>query len=146
MIADPTDPRPIYQQISDDLKAMILSGELPEGERAPSTKELSQFHDVNPTTAAKAMTQLSSESLVEKRRGLGMFVSAGARKRIRAQRTHDFVRDFIAPLKREAAVLGLSDADVIKLLNNPDSDPAAQPASQSAAPSNTQSAPRKEAR
>lgn len=111
------DSRPIYAQIAEDLKEMILSGELQEGERAPSTKELSEFHGVNPTTSARAMTLLSEERLVDKKRGLGMFVSANARRRIREERTRQFARDFVLPLKREAALLGLSDEDIAKFMS-----------------------------
>lgn len=115
-MADANDPRPIYIQISEELKSMILSGELAEGQRAPSTKELSDFYQVNPTTSAKAMTQLSTEGLVDKKRGLGMFVSPGAREQIRASRKESFAHDFIAPLKREAEALGIGIEELVELL------------------------------
>lgn len=107
-----TDPRPIYQRIAEELRDHIASGALPEGERAPSTNELSTFHSVNPTTAAKALTSLHQEGLVEKRRGLGMFVTPGARERILDQRRARLARDYIRPLLREAASLELSAEDL----------------------------------
>lgn len=116
MQTDPADPRPIYMQIAEDLKSMILSGELAIDQRAPSTKELSEFYQVNPTTAAKAMTELSQEKLVEKKRGLGMFVTQGARERIRSERKGAFQRTYIDPLKTEAAALGLSLEEIIAML------------------------------
>jgi len=116
MQAKEADPRPIYIQIAEDLKSLILSGELAAENRAPSTKELSEFYQVNPTTAAKAMTELSMVGLVEKKRGLGMFVTPGARERIRAERREAFQRTYIEPLKAEAGVLGLTLDDIIAML------------------------------
>ena len=113
MQAKEADPRPIYVQIAEDLKSMILSGELSAEDRAPSTKELSEF---NPTTAAKAMTELSMVGLVEKKRGLGMFVTPDARERIRAERREAFQRTYIEPLKAEAGILGLTLHDIIAML------------------------------
>lgn len=112
------DPRPIYVQIAEDLKSMILSGELAAENRAPSTKELSEFYQVNPTTAAKAMTELSMVGLVKKKRGLGMFVTPGARERIRAERREAFQRTYIEPLKAEADILGLTLHDIIAMLED----------------------------
>ena len=116
MQAKEADPRPIYVQIAEDLKSMILSGELSAEDRAPSTKELSEFYQVNPTTAAKAMTELSMVGLVEKKRGLGMFVTPEARERIRAERREAFQRTYIEPLKAEAGILGLTLHDIIAML------------------------------
>lgn len=62
-----SDTRPIYQQLTGGIRDIIISGELPEGEHAPSTNELSAFHSVNPTTSAKALTVLFAEGLLEKR-------------------------------------------------------------------------------
>jgi len=108
-----TDPRPLFQQIVDELKHMILLGNLKEGERAPSTNELSIHHSVNPTTSAKALTLLNTEGLVEKKRGVGMFVTEGARERIREQRQRQFHDNFVAPLLEEAQLLGLTVDEVI---------------------------------
>jgi len=116
MQAKEADSRPIYVQIAENLKSMILSGELAAESRAPSTKELSEFYQVNPTTAAKAMTELSMVGLVEKKRGLGMFVTPGARERIRAERREAFQRTYIEPLKAEADILGLTLHDIIAML------------------------------
>ena len=110
------DTRPIYQQLAGGIRDMIISGELPEGERAPSTNELSAFHSVNPTTSAKALTVLFEEGLLEKRRGLGMFVREGAREKVRHQRQESLREDFIVPLLKEGAALGLSASDIADLI------------------------------
>lgn len=80
------DPRPLYQQLAAGIRDQIGDGSLAEGDRAPSTNELSAFHSVNPTTSAKALTMLFDEGLLEKRRGLGMFVLPGAREQVRSTR------------------------------------------------------------
>jgi GntR family transcriptional regulator len=73
------DSQPIYRQIRDRVVAMILDGVLSEGDPLPSVRNVATESRVNPLTVMKAYQQLADEELVEKRRGLGMFVSAGAR-------------------------------------------------------------------
>ena len=73
------DGQPIYRQIRDRVVAMILDGALSEGDPLPSVRNVATESRVNPLTVMKAYQQLADEELVEKRRGLGMFVSAGAR-------------------------------------------------------------------
>ncbi|MEX3507452.1 GntR family transcriptional regulator [Corynebacterium sp. LK2590] len=110
------DPRPIYQQIAEELRGMILSGQLPEGDRTPSTHELANFHEVTPTTASKALTALAQAGLVESQRGRGMFVMPGARERIRDQRKKAFAQDFVRPLVAEANALGLGEDDIAQMI------------------------------
>ncbi|MGD7002810.1 GntR family transcriptional regulator [Corynebacterium halotolerans] len=111
-----SDTRPIYQQLALGIRDQIGAGTLAEGERAPSTNELSTFHSVNPTTSAKALTFLADQGLLEKRRGLGMFVVAGAREQIHRERRQALAAAFIRPLLREAAALGLSDRELDELI------------------------------
>ena len=73
------DNQPIYRQIRDRVVAMILDGLLNEGDPLPSVRNVATESRVNPLTVLKAYQQLVEEQLVEKRRGLGMFVNAGAR-------------------------------------------------------------------
>lgn len=81
MQAREAGPRSIYVQTAKDLKSPILSGELAVENRTPSTKELSEFCQVNLTTAAEAMTELSVMGPVEKKRGLSIFTTPNARER-----------------------------------------------------------------
>lgn len=74
------DGQPIYRQLRDRVVAMILEGTLKEGDPLPSVRNVGAEYRVNPLTVLKAYQQLADEQLVEKRRGLGMFVTAGARK------------------------------------------------------------------
>ncbi|APT91059.1 GntR family transcriptional regulator [Corynebacterium sphenisci DSM 44792] len=110
------DPRPIYRRIAAELRGHIGSGALPEGQRAPSTNELSAYHGVNPTTSGRALAELAAEGLLEKRRGLGMFVVAGARKAVLAERRARFAADFLAPMLAEARALGIDSAELDRLI------------------------------
>ena len=71
---------PIYLQIADDIRAQILRGALRAGDQLTSTTEYSATYRINPATVGKAFAILVDEGLVEKRRGIGMFVAEGARR------------------------------------------------------------------
>ena len=72
--------QPIYRQLRDRGVHMILDGVLKEGDPLPSVRNVAAEHRVNPLTVLKAYQQLVDEGLVEMKRGLGMFVKAGARE------------------------------------------------------------------
>jgi GntR family transcriptional regulator len=73
------DNQPIYRQLRDRVVAMILEGVLKEGDPLPSVRTVATDYRVNPLTVLKGYQELVDEELVESRRGLGMFVKAGAR-------------------------------------------------------------------
>jgi len=73
------DSQPIYRQLRDRVVAMILDGVLKEGDPLPSVRNVAAEYRVNPLTVLKGYQQLVDEQLVEKKRGLGMFVMTGAR-------------------------------------------------------------------
>src|SRR5438128_3533350 len=73
------DSQPIYRQLRDRVVAMILDGVLNEGDPLPSVRSVAAEYRVNPLTVLKGYQQLVGEQLVETKRGLGMFVKAGAR-------------------------------------------------------------------
>ncbi len=107
---------PVFLQIAEGLEQQIISGSLPEGARAPSTSELVAFHKVNPATAAKGVKVLADLGLLEKRRGLGMFVADGARQTLLAQRRGAFLAEFVRPLLAEASSLGMNADQVLELI------------------------------
>ena len=76
------DRQPIYRQLRDHVVAMILDGTLSEGDSLPSVRSVAADYRVNPLTVLKAYQELVDGQLVETRRGLGMFVNAGARNRL----------------------------------------------------------------
>jgi GntR family transcriptional regulator len=81
---------PLFVQIAERLADEIADGGLVEGEQVPSTNELAAYYRINPATAAKGIAMLIDEGLLEKRRGIGMFVAAGARTRLLAERRMGF--------------------------------------------------------
>jgi GntR family transcriptional regulator len=74
------DNQPIYRQLRDRVVAMILDGVLKEGDPLPSVRTVAAEYRLNPLTVLKSYQQLVDEGLVESKRGLGMFINAGARK------------------------------------------------------------------
>lgn len=123
MSLDTSNPLPIYRQIAQELTTLVLKGELKEGEKVPSTNELRRFYSVNATTAARALTTLMDEDIVEKRRGVGMFVRHGAREQVQEQGKAAFASSFLAPMRAEAEALGLSRADIDLLIDQVWEDP-----------------------
>ena len=101
---------PLFVQVAERLADEIADGTLPEGERVPSTNELAAFYRINPATAAKGIGVLTDDGLLEKRRGIGMFVAAGARARLLTERRKLFAERYVEPLVAEAGRLGI-DAD-----------------------------------
>ena len=110
--------RPIFVQIAEQIENDIIGGVLAEESQVPSTNEFAAFLRINPATAGKALNLLVDREVLVKRRGIGMFVAEGARSRIMAERTREFVTDYISPLLAEAAALGLSTAEVIRLIDS----------------------------
>lgn len=106
---------PIFSQIAERLSEEIAEGVLNEGERVPSTNELAAYYRINPATAARGINLLIGDGLLEKRRGIGMFVAAGARGRLLEARRQRFAERYVAPLVAEANRLEI-DADSLVAL------------------------------
>ncbi|QAT51030.1 GntR family transcriptional regulator [Caproiciproducens sp. NJN-50] len=116
MPPDFSNDKPIFQQIAEELEDAILSGAFREEEQIPSTTEISVNYKINPATALKGINLLVEESVAYKRRGVGMFVSPGAKQRIQEKRRQSFFRAFVLPLVREAGKLGLGPEDTAELI------------------------------
>lgn len=112
----PDDGGPIFAQIAAELANQIADGTVGEGERVASSNELAVFYRVNPATAARSLTALSDEGLVEKRRGVGMFVAEGARERLVQARRRRFADRYIRPMVVEAARLGVGADELLGLI------------------------------
>lgn len=109
--------KPLFVQIAEMVEDQIVDGTLREEEKAPSTNELAAFSRINPATAAKGVNMLVDKGILYKRRGIGMFVSPGAREAVLTERRSAFAASYIAPLIAEARKLGLSPDDVAQLIN-----------------------------
>ena len=110
------EDRPIFQQVAEQIENDIISGALPEDTQVPSTNEFAAFLRINPATAGKGVNLLVDEGILYKKRGIGMFVSPGARDRILAQRRERFRADYLLPLVAEAAKLGITAGDLAGML------------------------------
>jgi GntR family transcriptional regulator len=107
---------PLFVQIAERLADDIADGSLAEGERVPSTNELAAFYRINPATAAKGIGMLTDDGLLEKRRGIGMFVTAGARAQLLAERRKRFAERYVEPLVTEAGRLGIDADELVALI------------------------------
>lgn len=106
----------LFLQIAEQIEDSILDGSLEEEAKAPSTNELAAFYRINPATAAKGVAMLTDKGVLNKRRGIGMFVAAGARQLLLGERRTAFADRYIDPLLAEARTLGLGAEDLAALL------------------------------
>ena len=107
------DSVPIYRQLQQRVVAMILDGALNEGDPLPSVRQVAADYRINPLTVLKSYQQLTDEDLVEKKRGRGLFVNAGARQRLLQAERQRFLTEqwpkVIAAIQR----LGLTPRDLL---------------------------------
>ena len=107
---------PIFRQVAAEIENAIVDGSLAEESQAPSSNELAAFHRINPATAGKGLNLLADAGVLVKRRGVGMFVAVGAPALLRQRRRDDFARDYLAPLLREAAHLGIDHREITEMM------------------------------
>ena len=107
------DGQPIYRQLRDRVVAMILEGTLGEGDPLPSVRTVSAEYRVNPLTVMKGYQQLVDEGLVEARRGLGMFINAGARKLLLKGERQKFLAEEWPKVRATIQRLGLSAEELL---------------------------------
>jgi GntR family transcriptional regulator len=107
------DDQPIYRQLRDRVVAMILDGILNEGDPLPSVRNVAAEYVVNPLTVLKGYQELVDEDLVEKRRGLGMFVKPGARARLLQGERKKFLTEQWPVIRSTIQRLGLTPEDLL---------------------------------
>ena len=107
------DSQPIYRQLRDRVVAMILDGVLKEGDPLPSVRTVAAEYRVNPLTVLKGYQQLVDEQLVESRRGLGMFINAGARDLLLQGERQKFLVDEWPRVSATIQRLGLKPEDLL---------------------------------
>lgn len=112
MTAQWNDSQPIYWQLKERTVAMILDGTLAEGGALPSVRTVASDFQLNPITVSKSYQALVDEELVEKRRGLGMFVCEGARQKLMESERQKFLNEEWPAMVTRIQQLGL---DVNKL-------------------------------
>jgi GntR family transcriptional regulator len=108
------DSQPIYRQLRDRVVAMILDGVLKEGDPLPSVRNVAAEYRVNPLTVLKGYQQLVDEGLVESRRGLGMFINAGARNLLLRGERQKFLGEEWPRIHATIQRLGLKAEELLK--------------------------------
>ena len=114
MQTDWNDNQPIYVQLREKVIALILDGALNEGDALPSVRNVSSEYRVNPITVSKAYQTLVDDELIEKRRGLGMFVREGAKNQLLSSEQQRFLQHDWPEIKARIERLGIDLTDLIK--------------------------------
>lgn len=117
-----TQEKSIYIQIKEMIENDILRNILLEEERVPSTNELAKLYAINPATAAKGVNILVDEGILYKKRGIGMFVSTGAKKQILEKRKKNFYDDYVKSLMAEARSLGITRQELIAMIQEAENE------------------------
>lgn len=107
-VTDWDDREPIYQQLAQSVLERIMRGSLPEGEPVPSVRQVASQERINPLTVSRGYQLLVDDGLLEKRRGLGMFVAAGAREKALARERSRFLHDEWPKIRERIALFGIS--------------------------------------
>jgi GntR family transcriptional regulator len=108
------DRQPIYRQLRDRVVALILDGVLKEGDPLPSVRNVATEYRLNPITVLKSYQELVDQELVEKRRGLGMFVKTGARDLLLKSERDKFLAEEWPRVYATIQRLGLKPKDLLK--------------------------------
>ena len=108
------DNAPIYRQLKSQVAGMVLEGVLKTGDALPSVRQVSADFRLNPITVSRAYQELVDEGLIEKRRGMGMYVVDGARDQLLAREQERFLNEEWPALLARAKALGLDVAQLVQ--------------------------------
>ncbi|EPH74126.1 transcriptional regulator, GntR family [Enterococcus faecalis 02-MB-P-10] len=108
--------KPLFQQVADQIAEGIFNGAYLEGEQIPSTTEISKSYQINPATVLKGMNLLVERQLIEKKRGIGMFVLPGSQERVRSARKEEFLNKEVLEVVAEAKKLGITAEQLKQLI------------------------------
>jgi GntR family transcriptional regulator len=112
------DKQPIYKQLKDMVVERIMDGSFAEGDAVPSVRQVASDYQINHLTVGKAYQELVDAELLEKRRGLGMFVTPGARKSLTHNEQHSFISEEVPAFAERVRILGLDMNSVTDRLLN----------------------------
>ena len=107
-----TNDKPIYLQMADRLCDEILAGTYNDEERIPSVREYAVLLEVNTNTAVKAYDELARANIIYNKRGIGYFVTKGARRQILRERKHEFMKQQLPELFRQMRLLDIDISEV----------------------------------
>ncbi|PKM07892.1 MAG: GntR family transcriptional regulator [Gammaproteobacteria bacterium HGW-Gammaproteobacteria-4] len=108
------DNSPIYRQLKERVVAMMLDGALKPGDALPSVRQIAAEYQLNPITVSRAYQELVDDALVEKRRGLGMYVTDGAPEKLLSSEREHFLRDEWPLVLERMRRLGLDIKSLMK--------------------------------
>lgn len=112
------DSQPIYRQLRERVIVLIIEGALKEGEAIPSVRQVSADYRINHLTVSKAYQELVEEGLLQKKRGLGMFVSEGAQKKLLNKERERFMAVELPQLIQRMKRLGISSDEIKNLFTD----------------------------
>ena len=107
---------PIYRQVAEQIEDAIAAGGFEEGKQIPSPTEISTEFHITTATDLKGMNIVVAKTVIEKRRGLGMFVTDGAHQRIVSEKKNLFFENFVVSLVKEARSLDISESELLELI------------------------------
>ena len=113
-----SDGAPIYRQLKERVVAMMLDGVLKPGDALPSVRQVAAEYQLNPITVSRAYQELADEALVEKRRGLGMYVTEEASKKLLASERERFLQEEWPLVLERIQRLGLTSEQLLKSASN----------------------------
>ncbi len=116
MKLDFSNEKSIYLQIAESMEDDIIRGNIEEETQIPSTNQMAVLYKINPATAGKGINILVDRGIIYKRRGIGMFVTNGAKKAIQDTRKTNFYEKYIASLLNEAKNLGIETDELIEMI------------------------------
>lgn len=116
MTVEWNDNQPIYRQLQELVVERIMDGSFPEGEAVPSVRQVAADYQINHLTVGKAYQELVDTGLLEKRRGLGMFVTGGARKEVTKLEQQRFIDEEVPAFVERVKMLGMEVDKVVELL------------------------------
>ena len=115
---DLSSDKSIYIQIAESIENDILLGNLKEEDQAPSTNQFAKVYQINPATAGKGLSLLVEEGILYKKRGLGMFVAEGAKKKILGKRQKTFFTEILPEIMVEAERLEIPTDELVKFFKD----------------------------
>lgn len=116
MKLDFNNDKSIYLQIAESIEDDIIRGLIEEETQIPSTNQISVIYKINPATAGKGINILVDQEILYKKRGIGMFVVSGAKKRIQEKRKGNFFEKYVTSLVNEARNLGIGTEELIDMI------------------------------
>jgi len=113
-LLDLNSDKSIYIQIAEIIENEIILGNLKEDEQAPSTNQFAKIYNINPATARKGLNLLVDEGILYKKRGIGMFVSKGAREKIIKKRQEEFYKEVLPEIVKEIDLLEIGLDEMVE--------------------------------